>query len=77
MARHVVQARAARQLALDIGRIGLDRRERVGDRRRRAEQQRIDAEQHFRGLVGGAADHDAVDMGADARAPRRDRRRRR
>ena len=57
-----MQPGAGGQRALDIGDIGLDRRKTVGDRRRRAKQQRIDVEQDFRRLVGGAAHHHAVDM---------------
>ncbi len=77
MPRHVVKPRSPRQLALDVRNIGFDRREGVGDRRRRAEQDRIDADQQFWRLIGGAADHHAIDIAQKLGRRGQDRGRRR
>ena len=65
----IVQALAALKPARDHRHKGFDRLEPIGDRRRLAEQLRIDADQQFRILIGRAAEHDSVDM-AEMRARR-------
>ena len=58
----VMQALAALKPARDRRHEGFDRLERVGDRRLLAEQLRIDADQDLGRLIGGAPDHDPVEM---------------
>ena len=60
--RHGVQPRAARKLALDIGKERFERGLGRANGARLAEQQRIDRQQPPRLLIGGAAHHHAVDM---------------
>ena len=62
MPREVMQALAALKPARDHRHEGFDRLESVGDRRLVAEQLRVDADQEFGRLIGGAPDHDPVDM---------------
>ena len=62
MAGHVVQAHAARERAGDRRHEGLDRLEGVGERRRLAEELGSTPSRSSGCLIGGAAQHDAVDM---------------
>src|SRR5208282_6616768 len=62
MARVVAQTLAAPKALSDHGDEGVERLERVFERRRLAEDRRIDPEQDLRVLIGGAAEHDAVDI---------------
>ena len=62
MPGEVMQALAARKSTRDHRHEGFDRRERVGDGRLLAEQERIDIDQELRLLIGGATEHHAVDI---------------
>src|SRR5260221_3828782 len=62
MPRDIVQADAAHHRPLDIGNKLLDGLKRLGDRCRGPKQLRVDRKQHSRILIGGAAEHDAVDV---------------
>ena len=74
-AQHVAgdagKLRAAGKLALDIRQHRLRRRLGMRERRRLAEDQRIDREQPPRLLIGGAAHHHAVDAVEERRSPAR------
>ena len=63
MASIVVQALSASEAARNRGHERFERIERVVIRRSLAENLRIDAKQEFGILIGGAAEHDPVDMG--------------
>ena len=58
--RHAVQTHAVLQLALDIG--APLRQRGIQIARRIAEEARVDLQQHRRVLIGGAAQHHAIDM---------------
>ncbi len=71
MAGLVMQTLAAPEPLFDRRQERLDRREGVGEGRRIAKNRRIDCEQQFGVLIGGAPEHDAVDMGESASASAR------
>src|ERR1700733_10306058 len=62
MARHRFERHALLQLRFDVRDEGFDRRVAACDMRRLAKEGAIDIEKQRRILIGGAPDHDAIDM---------------
>ena len=68
MPREIMQALAAPSPRAIAGMNASIASKAVGDRRHVAEESRVDADQEFRRLIGGAPEHDPVDMARCARA---------